>query len=353
MNKNLRIEIVRSTKPGLSSLSGSSCEAIAMVLLEKFIDVKVSVINDRKGLNRLITRKPDLVFLGVKYLPKNPKLGVFDTNRLWLADYLSQHNICYTGSPAVAHQLDVEKPMAKLRLLEVGLQTAAFIVARHDEPDDFESIALNYPLFVKPTNRGGGLGVDEFSVALTINDLKRKVSSLLEELGADSLIEEYLNGREFSVAILRQQNSTDYSVMPLELIASKDTSGNRMLGSVIKSSNTEQVSIVSDGELNAKLTELALATFKAIGGKDYGRVDIRLSGTGEPHVLEINLMPSLLKGYGSFPKACRLVLGLKQSDMILQIVNLAFETANYGGDINGSGPTIFSAPVSNLQKSII
>ncbi len=91
-------------------------------------------------------------------------------------------------------------------------------------------------MFIKPTNRGGGVGIDANSVVSNFEELKTKVVSVSNQLDTDSLVENYLSGREFSVAILRNDNSDTYSVMPIELIAGPDEKGARILSSKVKAS---------------------------------------------------------------------------------------------------------------------
>ena len=79
---------------------------------------------------------------------------------------------------------------------------------------------------------------------------------------------------------------------------------------------------VNDTRLRSEVCQLALDSFSALGGRDYGRIDIRLNRNGEPQFLEANLIPSIIDGYGSFPKACQINLGLDYESMVLQIVRL-------------------------------
>jgi D-alanine-D-alanine ligase len=95
------------------------------------------------------------------------------------------------------------------------------------------------------------------------------------------------------------------------------------LSGQVKSENVEQVLEVTDLKVRSKVITLALAVFEALDARDYGRIDIRLDATGTPHFLEANLIPSLISGYGSFPKACLLNVGLDYEPMIMTIVNLA------------------------------
>ena len=144
----------------------------------------------------------------------------------------------------------------------------------------------------------------------------------LLQFQADALVEEYLPGREFSVAILKDEDTTAFQVMPIELIAPADSYGARLLSGQVKMSNSEQVLQVIDEAIKSKVTKLALDAFYTLGARDYGRIDIRLDAEGVPHFLEANLIPSLISGYGSFPKACKLNIGLEYGPMILRIAQL-------------------------------
>lgn len=308
--------------PRLSSMSDRSRRAVKKVLEKQYSDVRITLIDDRQDLDALLKRRPDLVFLAMKFLPKDFSNMDANDDVIWIAKFLDQNDITYTGSPSVAHKLGLNKPMAKARLLQSGLSTAAYQVIKLGGTINKQDIRLQYPLFIKPANRGGGLGVDERSLVNGFEQLKLKVGSIFE-LGSDALIEEYLPGREFSVAILKRSIDDKLMALPIELVAERNSSGVRMLSGDTKLANSEQVKDVTDINLRNKVTTLALESFIALGARDYGRVDIRLDSHGVPHFLEANLMPSLIEDYGSFPKACVLNLSLEYEDMILSLVNLA------------------------------
>lgn len=323
MKLHKHIEIVRSTTVSLSSLSQESCDSIIKVLKKNYTRVGVSIVNSPADLNKLIALKPDVVFLGVKFVPIDANASLLDSEKLWIADFLDQHNVASTGSGHIAHELELNKDMAKACVTEAGLRTSPFMVIKQQH--DFNEMPLKMPVFIKPRNRGGGLGIDSSSVATTLRQAQGKVRSITNNHGSDSLIEEYLPGREFSVAILKQKFGDGFLTMPIELIAPPDARGVQLLSEQVKSSNAERVQRVSDVLLHARVTSFALNVFKALGARDYGRIDIRLDAAGNPHFLEANLMPSLIAGYGSFPKACLLNQGLDYEPMILTIINLAME----------------------------
>ena len=315
------IEIVRSDI-GLSSLSRASAGAIHTALIKHYQSVHISHINSHAELAELKDLQPDLVFLGVKYVPEHAHLGKNDPNKLWVAKYLDDQSIRYTGSPTKAVQLDLDKSLAKRQIQRSGLNTSRFFITNPDSLPSSAQMPFAYPVFIKPPRMGGGTGVDEHSVAHTYTEFYTKVASIAANHGTDSLVEEYLTGREFSVAVLMSEKTGELQAMPIELIAQANERGDRMLSSVVKTSNTESVRSVGDGALRSAVCQLALDAFRALGGRDYGRIDIRLNYAGVPQFLEANLIPSIVDGYGSFPKACQINLGLNYENMILQIVRL-------------------------------
>ncbi len=316
------IEIVSSTTAGLSSMSKTSRDAVYRVLRKYYKRVGITIVNTSSDLDTLTAKSPDMVFLGMKFLLKNPGSGFADINKIWLAEFLSERSIATTGSQSFAHELEANKPLAKKYVLHAGLKTSEFYVATIDKPLIPQQINYSYPLFVKPTSCGGGRGINSDSIVYDFSQLKSKVDSIAKNLNSDSLIEKYLPGREFSVAILKNINDESYSVIPIELVAPTDEKGARLLSSKVKSADAEKVKVVTDKQIRKLLTDLAMNAFRSIGGRDYGRIDIRMDEFGVPHFLEANLIPSLIDRYGSFPKACALDLGLNYDEMLLRITNL-------------------------------
>lgn len=324
MKLDKHIEIVRSSVPGLSSMSERSCSSVYSVLKNSYTNVGITTVNNLADLIALVAAKPDLVFLGMKFLPVNPSLGFHDPDKIWITDYLDKFNITYTGSSQKAHELELNKHLAKQCVINAGLSTSPYFVAIQNQPQKRVDMVLAFPLFIKPTNRGGGQGIDSKSVVNNFDEMRLKVESLGANFQSDSLVEEYLSGREFSVAILKTISSQSHLIMPIELIAQKNKNGERLLSGEMKSANSEVVVGLSDEMIKSKINTLAINVFHAIGAQDYGRIDIRLDGLGNPHFLEANLLPSLIEDYGSFPKACVINAEMDYKEMILHIVKLGF-----------------------------
>lgn len=314
------IEIVRSTVSGFSSLSDVSCQSVYSLLRRNYATVGITIVNNQYDLWALVARRPDLVFLGMKYVP-----SVIPGEKTWVSEFLDNHGILHTGSGKRAIEFELDKSLAKQRVRAAGVPTARSLVIEQGQIFRDEEITLRFPLFVKPVNLGGGAGIDADSHVHTMDELRAQVALITQSLATDVLVEEYLPGREFSVAILKDLHSNRLKAMPIELIAPKDNNGEAILSQAVKTSNQELVVAVTSPRLRSHIVTTAIDAFNALGARDYGRIDIRLDGVGVAHFLEANLIPSLISGYGSFPRACVLNLDMDYQTMILAIVNLAFD----------------------------
>lgn len=315
-----QIEIVRSDTYGISSLSQKSANAILIVLKKHYSRVCITSINNQADLSLLGSRKPDLVFLGIKHLPVTLSSTGFPYRKVWVSTFLTNHDIAHTGSLQAAIELDHSKALAKQRVIDCGLSSAPYFLYTGTYADEITAQNIGYPLFVKPMDLGAGQGIDTDSFVSSYIELKTKAEDLTNTYSTKILVEKYLSGREFSVAILKDENSHQLSALPIEITAPDKMA----LTQELKSSNQEIVTSVKNPIIRAKLIVHAIDIFKALGGRDYGRIDIRMDAQGEPNFIEANLIPSLIDNYGSYPKACFINLGISHEEMILRIVRLAF-----------------------------
>lgn len=314
---DLNIQIVRSSRLPLSSMSELSANAILKVLKKNYTNAGITTVNNLSDLNALVDKKPDILFLGMQYIFDDTD----ENSKIWLSSFFDDLDIPYTGSGCGAHLLELNKNQAKQSVIDAGLMSSPFVVIKNGDELTSALENLSFPMFVKPTNKGGGVGIDVKSVVRNAEELRSKVNSLTENDWTDSLVEQYLDGREFSVAVLMCDDKL--VALPIELVALPDENGLRILSRDVKSSNTESALAVEEVEVYRKVAELAIESFKALGARDYGRIDIRMDSDGVPYFLEANLIPSLIEGYGSFPKSCLLNRGLDYEPMIMHIVDLA------------------------------
>lgn len=317
--QTLRIEVVRSTSKHISSMSERSARDIVATLQNYYTDVVLTNVDTVDALYALVARKPDLVFAGLYHL-----IDPATEAKIWLADELEKHGIRYTGSGKHANRLSLNKHLAKQRMIESGVNTAAFRFAPRGEEFILKDNELRYPLFVKPTNKSGGQGVDEFSVIREPQQLYGKINFIHDRHHADALVEEYLSGREFSVGVLGDP-SAEIIAMPLELVAAKDSNGDRIRSKAVKTSDSEDMNEITNPAERREIGDFAIKAFRALGGTGYGRIDIRLNDEGVPYFLEANHIPSLIQADSSFLRAYELTTGGTYESMILKIVDLALE----------------------------
>ena len=285
---------------------------ILKILSKRYADVSITEINTKKDLEQLIIRKPDLVFSGVKYF-------TFKKEKIWLNDYLEAYNIPYIASSRAALDNESDKNRAKKLVLKAKIKTADFFITTPEEHQSKSSIPISFPLFIKPVKGGDSRGIDSNSIAYNYSSFKKKVLDIKKKHNLSSLVETYLPGKEYSVGIFQDSINGDLKAMPVEIIIKKNKNGHCILDYDVKKDDEEKVIAVTDIKIFKKLCKLAKDSFKALGGKSLGRIDIKMNHLGVPHFMEANLMPGLRKGY--FYRSCVLNLDMSYDDMIFSIAN--------------------------------
>src|SRR4051812_39088220 len=106
---NKHIEIARTTNGKFTSMGAKSCKRILDGLSQRYERVEVSIINDLPDLEQLLRKQPDLVFLGLKRVPRSGDSVDESATDIWLSEYLERHGINYTGGRVNAMKLDFNK----------------------------------------------------------------------------------------------------------------------------------------------------------------------------------------------------------------------------------------------------
>lgn len=285
---------------------------ILRILSSRYESVVITCINTLADLIKLATRKPDLVFSGVKYFN-------FSGTDLWLNDFLDRHGIAYMASNRKALDRESDKSRAKNIMRDSGVATARYFITAPDTHPTAGSVPLEYPLFVKPLTGGDSRGIDANSIVYDFESFRSKVMDIHQSQALPCLVETYLSGREFSVGIFEDNASQKLTAMPIEIIVDENKNGDRILDFDIKKFDRETVTAVTDILVHKQLSDLAKAAFKALGGKSFGRIDVKMDANQVPHFIEANLMPGLRKGY--FYRACLLNLEMDYEQMILRIAD--------------------------------
>ena len=285
---------------------------ILKILSKRYRNVVITEINCEKDLEKLVVRKPDLVFSGVKYF-------FFRNRKIWLNDYLEMFDIPYIASSKAALDNESNKNRAKKLMQKAKIKTADFFITNPGEYLDETLIPIKFPLFIKPVTGGDSRGIDKNSIVLNFESFVAKVLDIKVEQNSPSLVETYLSGKEYSVGIFEDSIDGSLRAMPIEIIVKKNVDGHCILDFDTKKNDEEKVIAVTDINIFNKLSKLAKDSFKALGGKSLGRIDIKMNHLGVPHFIEANLMPGLRKGY--FYRSCVINLDMSYEDMIFSIAN--------------------------------
>ena len=204
--------------------------------------------------------------------------------------------IPYTGSDPAAMSLALDKSLAKQIVAQADCLTPTSMVMRTGK----EKMAkgLTFPLMVKPVAEGSSKGIAGRSVVENEAELREAAQQIIQKYKQDALVENYLPGREFTVALLGE--SKPKILPPLEVIfLDKDCKhpiydfDSKFIGG----RTTYQVPAKVDEPLLREIERVAKRAFVALGVRDYGRVDLRLDARGQVNFIECNPLPGLSPGF--------------------------------------------------------
>lgn len=275
---------------------------------------------DEKSLTALVRSDADLFFNLVESYAGD------DTMEMHLTAYLDLLGRRYTGSGPHAMYLAQDKGLAKKIFAFHGIRTPFFATCYRGNLDHCHDIS--FPLIVKPVSEDGSIGIDQNSVVKTIKELMERIQYVQEEFDSPVLVEEYIEGREIYAGILGNRNP---EVLPLiELDLSRLPAGvPRVAGTEVKwEKDTEAYRVTKSApvedfseETTERLSNTALAAYRALRLRDYGRIDMRLTDKGEVYVIEANPNPWLSSNSEFFMSAKK--SGRSYAEMIGEIVELA------------------------------
>jgi len=258
-------------------------------------------------VNELDPQAPDWV------LPKGTELVFLVLHGTYGEDGTVQERleglgVPYTGSGPEASRLAFDKPLSKERFLAAGVPTARFAVI--DSPNARWPLGWNPPLVLKPARQGSSVGLQFVE---RVADWHR---ALAEALRYDSrvLMEERIAGRETTVGILGGR--------ALPLVEVRPKSGAYDYQNKYTPGCTEYLCPAPFEEAaSARIQAAGCKAFEALGGRDYGRVDVMVRPTGEPVVLEVNTLPGMTQT-SLLPKAAA-AAGLSYAQLCQRMVDLA------------------------------
>ncbi len=271
-------------------------------------------------LERLASLKVDIVF--------NISEGVSGRNReSQVPAILEMAGIPFVGADALTLGLTLDKVMAKKIFIADKIPTPRFFEVNSGEQLS-NTNHYKFPLIVKPRFEGSSKGLSENSRVETKEELREQVEYIVNTYKQPALIEEFISGQEFTVAIIGNDTPEIMPVVQIKIDGKLKLNDKFYTFARITSDRLEYVCPAKiSAELKKILNELALKTYRAVECRDFGRVDFRVDQEGRPYVLEINPLPSL-----STEDVFKLVaenIGITYEDIIGKILNSAIKRYNF------------------------
>ena len=254
---------------------------------------------DPKDRNWKLPRGTDVVFLALH--------GTYGEDGT-VQRQLDELGVPYTGCDSEASRVAFDKVLTKQRCVEAGVPTARFVVfnsANAPWPRGW-----NPPVVLKPVRQGSSVGLQ------FVDRVADWSKALGESLRYDSevLMEERVTGRETTVGILGNE------VLPVVEVRPKQ--GSYDYNNKYTPGSTEYFCpALFDAAQTRRIQEAGHAAFKAVGARDYGRVDVMVREDGQPVVLEVNTLPGMTET-SLLPKAAA-AAGLCYEELCRRMVDLA------------------------------
>ncbi len=283
---------------------------------------------DRKLPAILAEARVDIAF--------NIATGIYgETRQAHVPAMLEYLQIPHTGGGVLAEAICHHKPTMKMVVAARGLSTAPFQI--FESATDPLNPGLRFPMIVKLPSEGGSLGLDYDSIVNTEAALRKRLAYVIAKYRQGALVEDYLNGREFSVTVLGNRQAYALPVAELLFHGSKpirldepDWSTFERLKRLsardltFRPMETHSVAPADlPPDLAARIQAVAITAFKATGCQDWARIDLRMDSAGAIHVLDINLEPGIGPDYIVFKSAQ--ATGWSYTELINRILQHAIE----------------------------
>ena len=246
--------------------------------------------------------------------------------------YCEVLKIPYTHSTPTTHAIGLDKAFAKL-----VLRGADGINVPDSHVVDTEKYeipgTLKFPLIVKPNKEGSSKGVMDKNVVDNKSDLAKRIRLVSENFTKEVLVEEFIDGREFTVALLGDR---DPKVLPIieQKFDFLPKGMNKIASFELKWVYEDALKNLSDAydcpakipkSLEKQISDASLEIFRLLDVRDCARIDYRLGKHGKLYFIEINTLPGINPDeniISYFPIASRAV-GMKYKDLIGEILDSA------------------------------
>jgi len=248
----------------------------------------VFVEADENYAENIKKAKPDIVFNRAEGL-----LG--DSRESHVPAILEMLNIPYVGSNVLTTAIGLNKAWTKKVLVYHNVSTPNFFVCQ--DLQEAEKINKGFPYILKPNEEGSSIGITEENLVHNKTQLYNKLKQMIEEYQQPILVEQFIEGREFSTGLLGRPGQDPEVLSILEIDFSKFPEVGGVYGqrakTVLDSLDHYICPAQIPQEMKKTLEEASLNIWYALEVKDFARIDFRMNNEGKLFFLEINPLPGM------------------------------------------------------------
>ena len=276
---------------------------------------------DNNAFEKFKQSKPDIVFNiaeGFNNLSRESQIPAM----------LDMLKIPYTGSDALTLGICLDKARTKEILSYYNIPNANFILVDKIKP--LSNHSIEFPSIVKPVSEGSSKGIFNSSLVRNYYELNAEIKRVIDVYAQPAIIEEFLPGKEFTVALIGNEDNTEilpiveimYDNFPDDIEHLYSYEAKWILDTKDNVFDVFECPAAIDKNLGKEIKDTVLQTYNVLRCKDWSRIDIRLDKNGIPNVIEINPLPGIMPDpneNSSFPKAAR-VSGINYNELIQRVL---------------------------------
>ncbi len=229
---------------------------------------------------------------------------------------LSQAGIPYTGSDVLASALAMDKLRSKYVFRGCNLPTPGFCSMACEEDVETVVASLRMPVGVKPAREGSSIGIRKVANREELLEAWREAAELDEQV----LIEEWVEGPEFTVSLLQDQALPAIGLSTDHVFYDYDAK-------YLADDTRYRIPCGLSPEDEVRLQQLSLEAFRALGCKTWGRVDVMQDSEGNFWLLEVNTVPGMTD-HSLVPMAAK-AAGISFEELVVRILK---DTLTSDGD---------------------
>jgi D-alanine-D-alanine ligase len=296
--------------------------------IEKLGHEVILIEADDSAYGKLKSERPDVVF--------NMAEGYGGAARESFIPFMLEIlGIPYTASDPITIAVCHDKSRCKEILAHYNLPTPNFFIT-DNIVNGYPKV--KFPSFVKPLHEGSSKGIYNSSLVKNREELNREITRIKNDYEQPSLVENFLEGREFTVAVLG--NGKNVKVLPIVEInlACVPEGFNPIYSYEVKwffDTRENKLDIFTcpakiGAKLRKRIEKICLDAYKVLRIRDWARIDVRCDRDENPYIIEVNPLPGILPNpddNSCFPKAAR-EAGLDYDSLIQAVLNMAIKRNN-------------------------